>query len=309
MTVQHGFHSLAFKDRKYVKESLHHWCVELSLSDLLEADQRVGAGPSGLVAAKTLVHNFPKDTFQVTVFEKSPRIGGLWPISNVDDGLVNPEMRVNQSRHTVTFSDFAWPESTPQFPTAWQVGQYLEKYIQTYPGYDIRLNCEVVQTKLEEPKWSVSVKDHTSTPSEVLTLEFDHVIVSTGFFGKPKIPTALDELTLPILHSSQIRTLEDVLTSARKSVTHPGKRIVVAGGQMSGVEIATFIANQLSSAAHSIEGSNLPDIAKYCITHVVQKPLWVMPFMFPRDPQVEISPTEKVGMDSFAHSALRLTLI
>ena len=47
------------------------------------------------------------------MFEQSERIGGLWPISKQDDGLVNPDMCVNQSRHTVSFSDLAWPASAP----------------------------------------------------------------------------------------------------------------------------------------------------------------------------------------------------
>jgi len=31
----------------------------------------IGAGPGGLVAAKTLTHDFPKGTFHVTVFEQA----------------------------------------------------------------------------------------------------------------------------------------------------------------------------------------------------------------------------------------------
>ena len=70
-----------------------------------------GAGPAGLVAAKTLTHNHP-GVFNVTIFEQSERIGGLWPVSKQDDGLVNPDMCTNQSRYTVSFSDLAWPTST-----------------------------------------------------------------------------------------------------------------------------------------------------------------------------------------------------
>ena len=49
----------------------------------------------------------------MTVFEQSDRVGGLWPVSEIDDGMVNPDMRVNQSRYTVSFSDLAWPSSAP----------------------------------------------------------------------------------------------------------------------------------------------------------------------------------------------------
>lgn len=96
------------------------------------------------MAAKTLIHEHP-DRFQVTIFEKADRIGGLWPISKQDDGVVNPDMCTNQSRHTVSFSDLAWPDDSPAFPKAWQVGEYLQRYIQKYPGFEIRLRTKVVR--------------------------------------------------------------------------------------------------------------------------------------------------------------------
>ena len=115
-----------------------------------------GAGPSGLVAAKTLSHDAPKDSFHVTVFEASHRIGGLWPLTKVDDGLVNPDMCVNQSRHTVGFSDFAWGETKASFPKAWEVGEYLEAYRLRY-GVSVRLGNRVLGTEKVGDGWRVKV--------------------------------------------------------------------------------------------------------------------------------------------------------
>jgi cation diffusion facilitator CzcD-associated flavoprotein CzcO len=94
----------------------------------------------------------------VTVFEASHRIGGLWPISKVDDGMVNPDMCVNQSRHTVSFSDFAWEKGKVSFPKAWEVGEYLERYRERY-GVSIRLKTRVVGTEREEERWKVRVRE------------------------------------------------------------------------------------------------------------------------------------------------------
>jgi cation diffusion facilitator CzcD-associated flavoprotein CzcO len=95
----------------------------------------------------------------VTVFEASHRIGGLWPVDQVDDGgLVNPDMCVNQSRHTVSFSDLAWEEEKASFPKAWEVGKYLERYVKTY-GVEVRLGSRVVGTDMEGERWKVKVRE------------------------------------------------------------------------------------------------------------------------------------------------------
>lgn len=109
------------------------------------------------MAAKTLLHNHP-GRFTVTVLEKHSTIGGLWPTEpEHNDGLLNPEMPTNQSKHTVSFSDLAWAsvdlgvasrslangnvdssptakhlDEIPMFPKAWHVGRYLQTYAQKY---------------------------------------------------------------------------------------------------------------------------------------------------------------------------------
>lgn len=71
-------------------------------------------------------------------------------------------MRTNLSRFTVAFSDFAWESvfggnEIPMFPQAWQVGLYLEKYMQRYiPVEVIRLRCKVVATLREGTRWRVN---------------------------------------------------------------------------------------------------------------------------------------------------------
>jgi cation diffusion facilitator CzcD-associated flavoprotein CzcO len=95
----------------------------------------------------------------VTVFEASQRIGGLWPVDKVDDeGLLNPDMCVNQSRHTVSFSDLAWEEEKASFPKAWEVGKYLERYVKTY-GVEVRLGSRVMETNMDEEGWKVKVRE------------------------------------------------------------------------------------------------------------------------------------------------------
>lgn len=253
------------------------------------------------MAAKTLLHDHP-GVFECTIYEKSDRIGGLWPSSESDiDGMVNPDMCTNQSKHTVAFSDLAWDESIPAFPKAWQVGQYLQRYIDLYlkPSSSCQIHTNWGVVKVDEPEWKdgkkstedlgslwkVLVKNESS--GETKTNYFDHVLIASGFFGRPKSPHTLDNLSAPLSHSSQFRNLTSLLSGNGKQ-TPQGSNIIVVGGQMSGVEVAASIALQVSSAVNSSVGKRaLEDAAKYKIHNVFQRPFWVMPLFFPEEPVLE----------------------
>jgi cation diffusion facilitator CzcD-associated flavoprotein CzcO len=92
----------------------------------------------------------------------------------------------------------------------------------------------------ENDHWKVYVKTLKSS-EEVFT--FDHVIVASGFFGKPILWPATVKQPKRLIHSSKYRDLKGLL--ALRDDEPPGKRgsnIVVVGGQMSGVEVAASIA-------------------------------------------------------------------
>ncbi|KAJ4410605.1 hypothetical protein N0V82_009196 [Gnomoniopsis sp. IMI 355080] len=241
----------------------------------------IGAGPSGLVAAKQFLHHSSGASFSVTVFDKQPRIGGLWPLEKTDGaGLVHPLMVANQSRHTVQFSDLAWEEDAPQLPKAWQVGRYLQRYLERYCAFEgerfrLRLGWEVTSVHQRDSKnggqWLVAAKSENGIGAEY---EFDYLVIASGFFGRPAIPPNLREITQPpVIHSSRYRDLESLLSTGDVK----GKKILVVGGQMSGVEIAGTIASHLSSAANTPGTGTIPDVATCSIHHVIQRPTWVFP--------------------------------
>ncbi|KAK1821843.1 hypothetical protein LTR12_003719 [Friedmanniomyces endolithicus] len=120
----------------------------------------IGAGPAGLVAAKTFQQT---GRFTLTLYEKSHRIGGLWALDeNTRTGFLAPGTPTNLSRFTVGFSDLDWREvdlgsqhdgggarrgggGVPMFPKAWQVGRYLEEFRRRYvPDEVLKLGTEVV---------------------------------------------------------------------------------------------------------------------------------------------------------------------
>lgn len=187
---------------------------------------------------------------------------------------MHPLMVANQSKHTVHFSDQVWDEDAPQFPFAWQVGRYLKHYTERYltcnPNFELKLKTKVVEIVPQSEGWRVVLKSEGMDESR----HFDYVVVATGFFGKPIIPGSLQGSSdIPVIHSSEYRDLQGLLGKGRAR----GGRILVVGGQMSGVEIAGTIATHLSSAGSSPEASEISNIDKYSIHHIIQRPIWVFP--------------------------------
>ncbi|KAI9158178.1 Thiol-specific monooxygenase [Paramyrothecium foliicola] len=251
----------------------------------------VGAGPSGLVAAKTLLHNAPKGEFNVTVYDAQPAIGGLWPLSQADDHRqVHPLMLANQSKHTVQFSDLAWEDGAPQLPPAWMIGRYLQRYHDRYlagnPSFDLQLGSKVVKAQKNNGSsqgWAVSAESDKG----LVEKNFDYLLIASGFFGKPIIPVPLTgPQSIPVIHSSQYRDLKSLLPKDRRG----GGKILIVGGQMSGVEIAGTIASHLSAATHAPDKSEIPDVESYTISHVIQRPIWVFPLH--TTPEVSVQPSK-----------------
>ncbi|OJJ49799.1 hypothetical protein ASPZODRAFT_22518 [Penicilliopsis zonata CBS 506.65] len=193
-------------------------------------------------------------------------------------------MRTNLSRFTVAFSDLAWEsvlgEDTlvPLFPRARQVGRYLETYAERYvPAESIRLGHRVVNTVRDDQgsiRWTVTFVHDGEETSE----QFDHLIVSAGFFSRPHIPDipGLDGLTDRIVHSSALHSVN--------SLFPPGGtrgKLVVIGGSMSGVEVASTLALHLSSVRLA-PGSSEKNVWEDCeIHHVCSKPFWSIPTYVP----------------------------
>jgi cation diffusion facilitator CzcD-associated flavoprotein CzcO len=84
----------------------------------------VGAGPAGLLAAKSLLQQDEGNegkAFGVTVFDPADRLGGMWRHSPGEGGdKCSPDMRTNLSRFNVTFPDLAWQSVNLHDPTAQQ---------------------------------------------------------------------------------------------------------------------------------------------------------------------------------------------
>ncbi|KAL8388850.1 hypothetical protein RB595_008976 [Gaeumannomyces hyphopodioides] len=280
----------------------------------------IGAGPGGLVAAKYLLEQrFPtppgqlgSPRFKVTIYESKGRIGGLWPLSKDDTGGdIHPLMRANQSKHTVQYSDLAWGPEVPEFPHAWQVGQYLKRYYERYcSGAELKLNQRVDEIAPVEPaglpgQWAVTTRTGDDKTEKKV---FDCVIVGSGYFGKPLVPTMFKSAGVPVITSTEYRDLRSLfgagldntaLDSKIKAEPAPNPKILVVGGQMSGVEIAALIATHLSSAAYSPKERAIPNASGYSVVHIAEQPSWIFPLFTTPAPSETFPPFLPCDLTSY----------
>ncbi|KAL9051869.1 MAG: hypothetical protein Q9162_005760 [Coniocarpon cinnabarinum] len=270
----------------------------------------IGAGPGGLVAAKSLLHH-DGSPFQVTVFEKTGRLGGLWNLQKGDiarHGFLNPETPTNLSKFTVSFSDLSWDSVSlglsqtgkarkhdysrvPMFPKAWMACQYLEMYADQYSlRKKIEFDTEVVAAErfLDEgsTKWKLTVKRSGPGTSKENQHIFDYLVVATGFFAQPRpLPSSLSPQNLPknikVVHSSQYRTLNDLIPVG--TITPTRNKVLIIGGGNSSGEVAGTLAQHISSALHT-PGSTRNDLSHVEILHVTPRPLYALPPFVPAGP-------------------------
>ena len=214
-------------------------------------------------------------------------------------------------------------EDAPMFPRAWHVGRYLETYARKYlRKARIRTDCTVTSAVRElcgdAPRWkvdwtsptvdpqngigSLSVGNRSRTNSDArppFSDVFDYLVVASGFFGTPKIPSlpGLDMFPGVILHSTELRKLDELgktnLTSERKGHntrangdqgTGKALRIVVVGGGMSGAEAAASLAFGFPSQ-ENFPQDKLKGRTNHQISHVISRPLYALPTYTPIDPK------------------------
>lgn len=184
----------------------------------------IGAGPSGLVAARWLMSR----GFEPTIFEQGATLGGQWSGHRGRSG-VWPGMHTNTSRVLTAFSDLA-PGSRDVFPSNHEILDYLHRYAEMFdlPPY-IRLGTRVENVRRGDDGWLVTSAGRDE--------KFSHVVVATGRFQSPTIPPVAGLGTFSG-EAGAIATFD-----FRDPAAYRGKRVLVAGCAVSALEIAAELAH------------------------------------------------------------------
>lgn len=171
--------------------------------------------------------------------------------------MVNPDMCVNLSRHTVSFSDFAWPESAPTFPKAWQIGQYLRSYLELYSGVDIQTSCKV----LKASRSTGGLLDHTKR----WKVEVKKCIVTPAPADSPRSPDIIPQEAQPSTDSKGITSSHSLNSSSHVFETHYFDYLIVASGFFGSPKLPLDISKSTSfpfPVIHSTQFRDVRDLLK-----------------------------------------------
>ncbi|KIV82522.1 hypothetical protein PV11_04625 [Exophiala sideris] len=160
----------------------------------------VGAGPSGLCAAKTILECEPHA--KVKILDANETVGGVWSEENIYPGL-----KTNNLRGGIDFSDFPMHDGfgipQGQHPT----GEAMHNYLEAYADRSDLVRLIDFETKVG----GISPLDDSEGWKLKTALEHDEyqtkkLIIATGITNRPHRPNlqGADNFDGPIIHSAEI---------------------------------------------------------------------------------------------------------
>lgn len=186
----------------------------------------VGAGFAGLSSARVL-RALGHD---VTVYEKTPDVGGVWSATRRYPGL-----KTQNNKGTYALSELPMPREYPEWPSGEQVQAYLETYAERFglTPY-LRLGTEVQAAEPTADGWAVTAAGTTE--------EYDHLVLASGIFSKPFVPPIegidiLEKVGGEIIPAGDLHSLEQVRD----------KHAVVLGYGKSACDITVEVATVATS--------------------------------------------------------------
>ncbi|KAM9995433.1 hypothetical protein ACTFIY_001631 [Dictyostelium cf. discoideum] len=201
----------------------------------------IGAGPSGIVSAKTAL----ECGFDVVLFEKNDNIGGVWSIG--ESGKAWENMITTVSYLSMSYSDFPWdvPNDKPFHPTSQLMFKYFYDYSKHFKVLEkTRLNTTINSVseicENNNIKWLIKSNkiNEKGEKSEILEEIYDFVIICTGMFNKKREININDKL------KNKFNGKVWSSCEYKNPNAFIDKNVLVVGGFSSGIEISSAIAEK-----------------------------------------------------------------
>lgn len=197
----------------------------------------VGAGPSGLIAARALLRR----GIDVDVVDRNPTIGGMWEITHADSAVYESCNFISDKRNS-GFIGFPLPDEYPDFPRWDQIRDYIRNFADEYDITSrVELGVEVVSAAPLTPSGRDGWRVQLSSGEERV---YRGVVWACGQQHTPYMPTPLgaETFTGELIHSQEYKTNQ----------AFAGRRVLVVGGGNSAVDIACDAASVGASASLSL---------------------------------------------------------
>ena len=190
----------------------------------------IGAGPSGLAAAR----NLSRLDIPWTGYELGDEVGGLW---NIDGprSTVYESAHLISSRTTTEFTEFPMKDTVADYPSHRELLDYFRDFADHFALRDgFSFGTEVERIEPEAGHWRVTAAGRTTTHAGVL--------LANGTLSEPRLPSFEGAFDGELLH-----------TSAYKSPSiFTGKRVLIIGAGNSGCDIAVDAVHHAASVEMSV---------------------------------------------------------
>ncbi|MGA7326313.1 MAG: NAD(P)-binding domain-containing protein [Rhodomicrobium sp.] len=186
----------------------------------------IGAGPSGITAAKNLLD---KGFTDLTVFERNSEVGGNW-VFNAETGhsSVFETTHIISSKKYSQFEDMPMPDHYPDYPSHKLLAAYFQNYAAKFGLYDfIRFQTAVEKCEPEaDGRWRVIARNEKT--GEQTSEFYDFLTVANGHHWKPRYPEYPGVFTGELIHSHDFK----------RAAPFAGKRVLIIGGGNSACDCA-----------------------------------------------------------------------
>jgi thioredoxin reductase len=223
----------------------------------------IGAGPAGLVTARTLVSSGA----DVSIFERGSAVGGTWLGADHNGrNFIYKNLHINTSKRLTAFEGYPFPKETQVVPDHRDMARYLQGYAEHFGLIDkVRFGCAVTEVAPAghgtSGGWTVKADGR---PEEV----FDAVVVAIGPFNRPFHSPDLAAFQGTYVHSADYRD----------PVPYAGKKVCIVGAGNSAVDIGSDVCRTAERVVmvarspvfvtpHLIRGVSFNDISR-----ALQKP-------------------------------------
>lgn len=198
----------------------------------------IGAGSSGITAGKTL----KQAALPFEIIEREDDIGGNWYYGKPNSSVYKSTHLIS-SKGMTAYTDYPMPKDYPDYPSHWQVCEYLRDYARHFRIYDhIEFNTTVKAIeRTDNGLWAVTVGKGADYKETTETRLYKGLIIANGHNWDPKWPQFPGEFNGTVLHSAEYKT-PDVLRD---------KRVLVVGAGNSGCDIAVEAAQNAAHTFHS----------------------------------------------------------